>query len=46
MKNEAVVRAFPKLVDKEKFKVLLEDQIFSDLERRVIIEKLEHNVTY
>jgi len=46
MKNEAVVRAFPKLVDKEKFKTLLEDQVFSDLERRVIIEKLEHNVTY
>ena len=42
MKNQAVTRAFSTLVDKDKFKTLLFDHVFSDLERRVIIEKLEH----
>jgi hypothetical protein len=42
MKNEVVYRAFPKLLDKENFKHLLEQQIFSELEKKVIIEKLEH----
>jgi len=42
MKNQAVTRGFPTLVDKQNFKSLLFSQVFSDLERRVIIEKLEH----
>jgi hypothetical protein len=42
MKNQAVTRAFPTLVDKQNFKSLLFAQVFSDLERKVIIEKLEH----
>jgi len=42
MKNQAVTKAFPTLVDKKNFKGLLFSEVFSDLERRVIIEKLEH----
>jgi len=46
MKNQqAVTRGFPTLVDKQNFKSLLFSQVFSDLERRVIIEKLEHTGT-
>jgi len=42
MKNQAVTKVFPTLTDKQNFKSLLFSQVFSDLERRVIIEKLEH----
>jgi len=42
MKNECLYRAFGKLTDKENFRELLITQVFSDLERKVLLEKLDH----
>jgi len=42
MKNQTILHAFPRLIDKENFRQLLLVHVFSELERKVILEKLLH----